>query len=421
MADAIAISGAAVSPSAVNNVLYRILLLLTNFRLGQWVQNPAKYEVDNYWPSPLRTAANLLCDPQQRSICFVSDGGHLDNTGLSSLLERRCSLMICMDASDDGTFDFEDLMRVMQASRAKYDLEFEPIEEFLDPTRKWIDVFDSLRPNDKGFSSRHFVALRVRYPERKNRPASDGLLIFAKSTLTGDEPIDMLELKRRCSEFPHDPTSNQFLAPERFEAYVMLGRHITSSITSFLDEGNFADASLLPLQVNDWRQKDIVAAQHEIDATADRESGIDGADLTEAKTEAVDFESKLRQTDPFNAVNVQVACEMLKDWGKSVATGRESDVPLTIVSNWVRDAYWVAPHDDKDHPRLRQELCAALIEIIQSRKSRITSNEEARGVFVTLLTVFGRGVKGVPAAILELSERDDVEAGSDTEAANAGE
>ena len=54
VADAIAISGAAVATSAVDNMLYRIVLLLTNFRTGQWVRNPARYQSEHYWPSPLR-------------------------------------------------------------------------------------------------------------------------------------------------------------------------------------------------------------------------------------------------------------------------------------------------------------------------------------------------------------------------------
>jgi hypothetical protein len=300
--------------------------------------------------------------------------------------------MICVDAGDDTSFDLEDLMHVMQASRAKYDLVFEPLDMFRDPARKSIDVFDLLRPNEKGFSSHHFVALRVKYPPRKNEPAFEGLLVFAKSTMTGDEPIDMLELKRRCREFPHDPTSNQFLAPERFEAYVMLGRHIASSITKFLEQGDFEEVSLLPQHVTEWRNE----------FAADQQPA--------AVSQPVDLVEKcghrLPPDSPFNEANINVACQMLLEWEQSALNNVDPDPCLTVVSNWARDSYWNAEHDEDDHTHLRQALCSTLLEIIQRNKAKVTASDGAREVFTTLLTVFGRGIRGIRPAIHKLIDFD---------------
>ncbi len=197
VADAVAISGAAVTVTAADNLLYRVLLVLTNFRMGQWLRNPAHYYPDHFWPSPLRTLLGLIWDPQNRSYCYVSDGGHLDNTGLAALLERRCKLMICSDASDDPQYQFEDLMRVLQASRAKYNLQFMPLDSLPVHGSNHSDILDRIRPQGDSWSRQHFLAFKVIYPQMEHVTEPDALLIVIKSSLTGDEPLDLLELKKR--------------------------------------------------------------------------------------------------------------------------------------------------------------------------------------------------------------------------------
>ncbi len=113
--------------------------------------------------------------------------------------------------------------------------------------------FKYLIPDEsKLFLSRsHFVALRLTYPElRENHPLkNDGdgshapdhvpenhaVLIVIKPTLTGDEPPDLLARRRMNEGFPNDVTINQFLDPNQFESYVMLGRHIGDELDAWIE------------------------------------------------------------------------------------------------------------------------------------------------------------------------------------------
>ena len=66
------------------------------------------------------------------------------------------------------------------------------------------------------------MVLRVHYPD------VDGpsWLIYAKTSLTGDEPAELIRHAESDKQFPNNPTSNQFYAPDTFEAYRQLGEHI---------------------------------------------------------------------------------------------------------------------------------------------------------------------------------------------------
>ena len=54
-----------------------------------------------------------------------------------------------------------------------------------------------------------------------------GVLIYIKSSLSGDENDYVLDYKRRNVAFPHETTIDQFFSEEQFEAYRCLGFHAT--------------------------------------------------------------------------------------------------------------------------------------------------------------------------------------------------
>src|SRR5262249_1036303 len=132
LGDALAISGAAVSPLQITNWLIVILMVILNARTGQWLPRPRdksnhcpkEHPNTNFlsgisrkflrWascrlagtpgPSFLGLALDRICGTRdRRRLYFVTDGGHHENLGLWPLLERRCRLVIASDASEDGT------------------------------------------------------------------------------------------------------------------------------------------------------------------------------------------------------------------------------------------------------------------------------------------------------------------------------
>ena len=53
-----------------------------------------------------------------------------------------------------------------------------------------------------------------------------GIIVYFKSSLTGDEKDYVLDYKKRYPAFPHETTSDQFFSEEQFEVYRALGFHM---------------------------------------------------------------------------------------------------------------------------------------------------------------------------------------------------
>jgi len=102
-----------------------------------------------------------------------------------------------------------------------------------------IDLnIDALQPiGDPAASRLHYSLGTIIYPGEANC----GKLLYIKSSMTGDEPVDVIEFRRRHSEFPHTSTVDQFFDESHFESYRALGHHIASEVFSM-------DMPKLPLE-----------------------------------------------------------------------------------------------------------------------------------------------------------------------------
>lgn len=78
----------------------------------------------------------------------------------------------------------------------------------------------------------HAIIGTVRYPEAPDKP---GHILYIKSSLTGDEPVDVLNFRKTHRTFPHDTTLNQFFTESQFESYRRLGQHILETDTTVLE------------------------------------------------------------------------------------------------------------------------------------------------------------------------------------------
>jgi hypothetical protein len=70
----------------------------------------------------------------------------------------------------------------------------------------------------------------VRYSVVDGPAAPDGVILYLKATLSGDETVDVINFSSSDRLFPHDSTGNQFFDEARFESYRMLGFHTVRSI-----------------------------------------------------------------------------------------------------------------------------------------------------------------------------------------------
>jgi hypothetical protein len=216
---AVAISGAAANPNSGFHTSTAVAFLMTVFdvRLGWWVGNP-KY----LWmarksgpPFGLMYTFRELFGLTTANSWFVdlSDGGHFENMGIYELVRRRCRYIICCDGEQDGDYTFGGLAGAIRKCRTDFGTEID------------IDLHRIIPK--KGFSAVHCAVGRIYYPERK--PGEYGYLLYMKSSLTNDEPSDVLEYHASFPQFPHQTTGDQWFDESQFESYRRLGLHIADT------------------------------------------------------------------------------------------------------------------------------------------------------------------------------------------------
>lgn len=218
---AITISGAAASPNmgARSTPALTFLLTLFNARLGAWLGNPGVAGADTWHdPDPRIGPAPLLRElfgltSDRSAYVFLSDGGHFENLGLYEMVRRRCRCIIVSDAGCDPEYAFEDLSNAVRKIRIDFSI---PIE--FPPAGLGMDRAGQGRGNQ------HVTIGKIRYSAVDGN-VSEGVLVYMKATLSGDEPADVVNYARSHAEFPHEPTSNQFFTEAQFESYRMLGLH----------------------------------------------------------------------------------------------------------------------------------------------------------------------------------------------------
>jgi len=223
LAEAVAVSGGAVSPGQVHNPFIAFLMFALNLRLGQWLPNPRRGKPRTR-PSVLPLLAELREKPENRQYCFVADGGHCENLGMIALLRRRCRVVIAVDAGQDPDHCFDDLARVLRDARVHDGIRILPLTS---NGNEWVDGIqaESLRltQDDRSLpkSNKHFLLARILYPDGMR-----GLLVYVKPSMDGDEPVELQQYRMRNRSFPHEPTSDQFFDPAQVESYRQLGHHI---------------------------------------------------------------------------------------------------------------------------------------------------------------------------------------------------
>ncbi|MEP6957833.1 MAG: patatin-like phospholipase family protein [Nitrospirota bacterium] len=222
---ALAISGAAASPNMGYHSSPAVTLLLTlfNVRLGWWLGNPGEAGEHTYTRScpefavgPLLAEAFGFTNEQKRYI-YLSDGGHFENLGLYEMVLRRCHCILVVDGGCDEKVEFQDLGNAIR--KIRIDL--------------GIDIginLERLRFQSQTKQSGGHYAIGTIWYSRMDPDAPDGILIYLKPSLSGDEPVDILEYATHHGQFPHEPTTDQFFDESQFESYRQLGEHIAEEV-----------------------------------------------------------------------------------------------------------------------------------------------------------------------------------------------
>lgn len=223
---AMAISGAAVSPSMGYNSSPGVafLMALFNVRLGWWLANPRGDNPDYAKVKPPFALRPFFMEmfgltSETERWVYLTDGGHFENLGLYEMVRRRCRVIVVSDAGCDPDYTFEDLGNALR--------------------KIWIDLgvridLHGLDLLKKRFKERPTPAEQapywaigdIRYGEADGGNSQDGLLLYFKSGLHGTEPMSVLSYAIAHGTFPHETTLNQFFSESQFESYRMLGYEI---------------------------------------------------------------------------------------------------------------------------------------------------------------------------------------------------
>ena len=261
LASAIAISGAAISSNMGAQSIRALTptLALLNARLGYWIDNPRFLRTTEHPDKSLKTISPLpkhlatnstrpgkgggvyLFDEmfgrlsEETARIYLTDGGHIDNLGVYELLRRRCQLIIVVDAEADPLLTFGALVSVERYARIDLGIRI---------TLPWVSIQKmSLAHSGANWGTSdsvngpHVALGVIDYGEGEG----EGLLLYIKSSLSGDENDYVLDYARRNASFPHETTGDQFFGEEQFEAYRALGFHITQRVLSGDDPVSFGD------------------------------------------------------------------------------------------------------------------------------------------------------------------------------------
>lgn len=266
---AIAISGAFVSPNMgymMGSAVVRFLMALFNVRFGTWLGNPgpagdeddfydrsvkrlAKLFRRNFKPArpfqlrsprfsvkPIVSEAFGLIDDKS-SYVYLSDGGHFENLGLYEMVLRRCRFIVVSDASTDPDYQFQSL--AMSVRQIRVDLGV-PIDM---PAMSVNSPSQELRNKYCAIGKIRYSCVDRDPDDPDTEPDDfDGVLIYIKPSLIGEEPRDVVNYWQGSNGFPQEVITDQWFSEAQFESYRALGSHIIDAICD--PEGRHADSKI---------------------------------------------------------------------------------------------------------------------------------------------------------------------------------
>ena len=237
LADAMAISGSALTPFMVDNIFFCALMAAFNLRIGQWLPRPGHalvkanlaargYEIAwEIWQG----CFNVDRYQKDWRLTLAADGGFHDFFGLEELLLRRCRVIILSDAGcNNGQYEFGALADVIRMVRERHGIQVLDLDNECP-----ADLSILRRDKTKNVQPMHHICLRIAYPPgAEGGEPTLGLLVYAQMSLTGREPLDLQQFRNSHPDFPDEPITNQFFDPKQVESYRQLGYHVGSALCS---------------------------------------------------------------------------------------------------------------------------------------------------------------------------------------------
>jgi hypothetical protein len=230
---AVAISGAAASPNmgSYSSPSVGFIMTLFNARLGSWLGNPGAAGERSWRNAGPRSAVHSLLrealglTTNNSPYVYLSDGGHFENLALYEMIMRRCLHIVVLDGACDSEMSLGDLGNALRKIRIDMGV---PIE-FSD------DAISSLRQQRKR------CAMGIIRYSAVDSACADGVLIYIKPMVLGNEPPDVQSYAAVNPAFPHESTADQWFSESQTESYRMLGLHTMDEICRDWPGGELPD------------------------------------------------------------------------------------------------------------------------------------------------------------------------------------
>ena len=256
MFGAVAIAGAAFGSAMGRHSMGSLnaVLALSNARLGVWLPNPGQLQAGkwSYRRHDLRYLGREIVgrySPNDRWV-LVADGGHYENLGLVELFRRRCTKIVCIEASGDATGSVTTVAEALRVAELELGVTVTVPAEGLAATEEvaspWdvapgggtlVGSTDALADALKSRLARHpTVRATIHYPSEANDPGepevTTGTLIVGRAVLDPEAPWPVLSYAVGNESFPNDPTGDQWFDADQFDDYVILGRYLGDRLLS---------------------------------------------------------------------------------------------------------------------------------------------------------------------------------------------
>jgi len=233
IATAMAISGAAASANMGSKTKRPLVfsLAILNIRLGYWLPNPKQigHAVNSVKFNGLRWFYQEVFGYLNANSAkiYLSDGGHIENLGIYELVRRRCKVIFAVDGEADPSMNFSSFVKLQQYLRIDMGVR---IEMNWDKIRTATREYDSEKRCAEAGPHCAIGIIHYSGDEVPDDEKETGILVYIKSSVTGDENDYIYDYKRRNPDFPHQSTGDQFFSEEQFEVYRALGFHAAGGL-----------------------------------------------------------------------------------------------------------------------------------------------------------------------------------------------
>ncbi|OYW13047.1 MAG: hypothetical protein B7Z55_17510, partial [Planctomycetales bacterium 12-60-4] len=142
----------------------------------------------------------------------LSDGGHIENLGVYELLRRKCKYIISIDGGANRDVVGGDLQLLERYASIDFGLRME------------YDIAQ-LQPFGEGMCKTAAIIVKITYSD-----GSLGWMIYLRPSITGNEPLYILDHWKLSPPFPYDSLLLQAFAEEHFEGYRCVGESSMKSL-----------------------------------------------------------------------------------------------------------------------------------------------------------------------------------------------